>query len=269
MSSHIVNPLQNMSESDAKVVIPSLDEDVTMDLEQDEEEVLRRYETIFRSLVAKKILQPLTRRYNENDIGRNIQGTIIDWSVCHGLQGDKYIEEIQMNMQYTVLQSALILTISMPLYIDPPSFDDDNNAHGFSAIVGIAAFCQLGVIIACTIAAAALNRPFSGGDTMVARVQAQSLIVVINVANYISNLATVAAMFIAGFARSTLDGGIQLFACVMIIGLFALFISSDKSGKIAQDQRVLSFYDKYCEDNGRLKREYLLRVYGEAKKKDD
>jgi hypothetical protein len=244
-----------------------LETDVIFDLEKDEDEILRRYETVFRSLVANKICKPLERRYDENDVGKNIQFSILDWSTCHALQGEDYIAEIQMNMQYTVLQSALILTISMPLYIDPPSFESNTNAHAFSAVIGIAAFCQLVCIIGCTISSALLNRPFTASDTMMARVGIQPMLVVVTVVNYIANLMTVVAMFVAGFARSDEDGYVQLYAIVMILGLFVLFIMIDGKGSDLQDLRALRFYQKYCDDNGRLKREYLLRIYGEKDEK--
>jgi hypothetical protein len=33
---------------------------------------------------------------------------------------------------------------------------------------------------------------------------------------------------------------------------------------IAQDLRALAFYNKYCDDDGRLKQKYLMRVYTRA-----
>jgi hypothetical protein len=79
-------------------VHPPIDEDVTFDLDADEDEALKRYETMFRSLVANRICKPLDRRYGENDVGKNIQNSIIDWSVNHALQGQAYIDETQMNL---------------------------------------------------------------------------------------------------------------------------------------------------------------------------
>lgn len=246
--------------------IPAMDQEVPFDLELDEDEVLKRYDTVFRTFVSKKVLPPLSRRYTEKDVGKNIQGTIIDWSVCHALQGSTYIEETQVNMQYTVLQSALILTISMPLYISPPDFNNEDTIHIFSAVVGGAAFCQLVVIISCTIMAALLNRPFSSADSMVVRVEAHTLYVTTFVMNYIANCATVSAMYVAGFDRSFEDGAIQLYGLVFVIIVFALFLRTDFRGKGLQDKRALLFYEKYCEENGRLKKEFLRRLY--CKKKD-
>jgi len=52
---------------------------------------------------------------------------------------------------------------------------------------------------------------------MIARIEAQPLLVLNTVINYVADLATVCAMFIAGFARSEEDGAIQLYANIYIL----------------------------------------------------
>jgi hypothetical protein len=228
------------------------------DLDADEDEILRRYESCYKSFIYHDTFQPLTRRYTEKD---HVQDSLIDFCTSHALQGADYIEQIQMNLQYTVLQSALILTISMPLYIDPPGFNEKNFDRAFSAIIGLAAFSQLTVIIGCTIISALLNRPYTTSDTMVARVQAQSLLVFVNIINYVANVATLVAMLIAGFNRSSVDGGVQMYIGALVILLAYLAHQCYAKGSRFQDGRTLAFYNKYCDDNGRLKHKYLLRVY--------
>lgn len=126
--------VQPLSSSD--VIIPNLDDHmaVAFDLDIDEDEVFRRYESVFRAFLKFGVFRTLETPLTEADIGKNIQNTIVDFSVAFAMQGSTYIEEIQMNMQYTVLQSALVLTISMPLYIDPPSFDDRDTNRVFSGM---------------------------------------------------------------------------------------------------------------------------------------
>jgi hypothetical protein len=238
--------------------IPPLNKDIIFDLEKDEDEILRRYETIFRTLVANNVCKPLDRRFDESDVGKNIQLTILDWSVNHAIQGEHYIEEIQQDLQYTAVQSALILTISMPLYIDPTSISPSSVSHFFSAVIGIAAFSQLTVIVGCKIVAALLSRPFTASDTMIARIRGLPLIMVLN---YLATLMAVTAIFVAGFARSYEDGYVQLYAILILIGLCSLFAILNAQGSHMQDMRSLRFYQKYCDINGRLKREYLLRIY--------
>jgi hypothetical protein len=78
--------------------------DSAIDLDLDELECLQRYHTAFTNLAIAGIVFPLERQYTEADIGQNIQGSIIDWSTAHALEGSKAVDEIQGNMQYTVLQ---------------------------------------------------------------------------------------------------------------------------------------------------------------------
>ena len=74
-----------------------------------------------------------------------------------------------MNLQYTVLQAALILTITANLYINPPiSFDSAAQTDAFSSISGFAAFTHLFCIINCTIISAVLNMAYSAVDKMLA-----------------------------------------------------------------------------------------------------
>ena len=70
---------------------------------------------------------------------------------------------IQMNLQYTVLQAALILTITANLYINPPvSFDSTAQNDAFSSLSGFAAFTHLLCIINSTIISGVLNMAYSG-----------------------------------------------------------------------------------------------------------
>ena len=150
-------------------------EEHAADLNYDHVEVLKRYDSILRALVLRKVrvgLQApftlLDKAFTEEDIGKSINMSIIDFAVSHALQGKDYISDIQNNMQYTVLQAALILTITVTLYIDPPAFDTVRLGHLFSAVVGFSAICHLGCIIGCTILAALFNSTYSEVDGTIA-----------------------------------------------------------------------------------------------------
>ena len=74
-----------------------------------------------------------------------------------------------MNVQYTVLQAALILTITANLYINPPiNFDSKSQNDAFSSICGLAAFTHLFCIINCTIVSGILNMAYTAVDKMIA-----------------------------------------------------------------------------------------------------
>lgn len=249
--------------------IPPLHEFLPFDCDMDEDEILKRYESAFRSFINFNTFTELKKPITSADVGKTIQDSLVDFCVSHALQGNTYIEEIQMNLQYTVLQSALILTISMPLYIETPDFNATNITRAFSAIIGLAAFCQLAVIIGCTIVSALLNRPYTPADTMVARVQSNSLMIFVNVVNYVANFATMAAMLIAGFDRAKVDGAVQMYVGFLIFFLSFIAWKATQKGADFQDRRVLAFYEKYCDVSGRLKTEYLARVYNNTNNEAD
>ena len=97
----------------ARQIVPTIklkrvrEDDDVLDLDLSEIECLKRYHTAFRAFVTSGLLYPLSKPLTENDIGKNIQTTIIDWSVAHALQGTAVIDELQANMSYTVLQVSL------------------------------------------------------------------------------------------------------------------------------------------------------------------
>lgn len=234
-----------------------------VDLDQDIIEVFRRYESIYCSFLLFKLYTgKLDKVLTMSDVGKCVQDTLVDYSVAFAMLGVSHVERIQMNMQYTVLQSALILTISMPLYIQLPSFSSTQSQHIFSAIVGFAAFQQLIVIIGCTIISALLNRPYVPCDGTVARYRVFLLLILVSVVNYIASVATLAAMLVAGFARHFIDGVVQLYVILVVFYLVKLFAYTNSLGVNLQDKRVVAFYEKYCEpQTGRLKEEYLKLVY--------
>jgi len=72
-------------------------------------------------------------------------------------------------VQYTVLQAALILTITANLYITLPiTFEKESLATAFSCICGVAAFTHLLCIVNCTILAGILNMAYTEVDKMLA-----------------------------------------------------------------------------------------------------
>lgn len=253
-----------------KIVIPRPEDFKSTRMFFDDMEVWERYEAAYCAFISYGVYPSLKRPLTENDIGKNIQNTVVDYSTAYALQGSDYIDEMQMNLQYTVLQSALVLTISMPLYIDPPDFSREFHLRIFSAVIGLAAFMQLITIIGCTIVSALFNRAYTGSDAMVARVKAGPTIINVNIWNYLANFATIAAMLIAGFSRSTLDGAVHLYVGLLAMILIAMFIGSMSEGNRLQDVRSYQFYAQYCDPNtGRLKEEYLKRIYAKRKQSLD
>ena len=98
-------------------------------------------------------------------------------------------------------------------------------------------------------------------EILIARIEGDTLYIIVFVVNYVAIFTTLAAMMIAGFARSTQDGAIQLYIGLIVAFIIYTFVVCDTKGKRFQDLRSLRFYQKYCDANGRLKGEYLKRVY--------
>jgi hypothetical protein len=161
------------------------------------------------------------------------------------------------------------LTITIPLYVNIPDFDDDNYSHAFSAIVGFSAFSHTLVLIACTIENMVLNRPYSNADTLLTRVETFFLFGFINVVNYAGMISGLVATLIAGFGRSSLDGYVQLYSIAMCLYLFYLFTIAYQTGTVYQDRRVFKFYKKYCDDDGQLKDEYIDKIRNDLSKDED
>ena len=231
------------------------DEEPVFDLDLDETDVLKRYYTVYTSIKRNK-LTVLKSAYNLS----NLQSSIVDFSVCFALQGSKYIDEIQMNMQYTVLQAALILTITIPLYVSPPDLSSETYARFFSFFIGFSACLHLYTIIGITILSALFNRPYTESDTILVRIENNLQYVLITVCNYISVIACIIAVLIAGYDRSYFDGGIQSYVVVLVLVLFYSYIKSSKHGDSYQDHRVYAFYKKYCMHDGSLKQEYIAII---------
>jgi len=199
---------------------------------------------------------------------------LIDRCVCHAIEGVVHISEIQINVQYTVLQAALILTITANLYITlPVSFDQESMAVAFSCICGIAAFTHLLCIVNCTILVGILNMAYSDVDKMIAYHKTQKSLQFTFALNYIAVISTVVVMLIAGYNRSSADNAVQIYAVLIVIYLIISFIRKGRSAEVLQDERALRFYQKYCDMSGELKNEYLKLLHpttsGQNKTNDD
>jgi hypothetical protein len=199
-----------------------------------------------------------TKKYDKS----NIAFSIVDFSVSYGLQGYKYIEETQMNLQYLVLQAALVLTVTIPLYVSPPELIYDN--HYFSFFVGFSAFIHIIVIVSVTAFIAFLNKPYTNAETMIIRVETMSIYGAIFVGNYVSMLAFITAVLIAGFQRSSMDGGLMTFVIVLVICLLISCYKILKKGDDFQEERVLELYNKYCMSDGTLKPTYMNIALGKS-----
>jgi CBS-domain-containing membrane protein len=93
--------LEQIYDSDVKKFWEEYDE--VIDVDDNETQCLKRYQAMFRSL-RRKGYQTLPRPLTEADISKNIKDTIVDLSVTYALKGESFMNEIQSDIQYVVLQ---------------------------------------------------------------------------------------------------------------------------------------------------------------------
>ena len=197
---------------------------------------------MFRTLIVKKIKTFILKELTESNIGNGIQFSIIDFSVSYALQGKSYMESMQNNISYTVLQAALVLTITIPLYINPPVLQSTLNLRIFSFLMGFASFNLLSCVISCYMLSATYNMPF---------------LTVVVVTNYLAIISTIAGALVAGFDRSLFDGWIHIYIVVVLALLLYYAYTGERHAAKLQDEKALAFYQKYCDANGELKDKYL------------
>ena len=198
----------------------------------------------------------------ERDVGKNIQSTSMDFAVCYAIQGNDYVNATFTNVQYTVLQAALILTITFPLFINPFELSSDDSNRAFSALIGFSAVSHIGCIIALTIIVSYVNRAYTATEHFVQLLTVRPIFVISIILNYLADCAAMACLMLVGMDRSNIDGGIIIsMGIFMSLSLLIVFSYIFANGSLHQDERVFMFYQKYCESNGELKKEYITKIY--------
>lgn len=112
-----------------------VEEPISFDL--DEIELLRRFDSMLRALVCRGKFKLLDRPLLLENQRKTVNDTLVELCVVYAFDGGDYISEIRENIQYVVLQAALILTITINLYVSPPDFEEENLLRAFSALSGL------------------------------------------------------------------------------------------------------------------------------------
>lgn len=260
--------LQDRNNNDENV-LPEYPYDPILDDPCKEKVVLRRYHDIFRVFVVKKLFKKLDKLFTEESVGNDMQTTIVDYSVSYAYQGAQCFEEYQTNLQYVVLQAALILTITFEYYVDPGLSDKTLN-HLFSFLLGFSALAHIICIIAATISTGAINMAYSDIDAYYFKILLDTMgqTLVIQSFNYLGIMTALAGLLVAGFDRSSFDCAvIAILTIPTVIGLFYFFAFSIGHAAILQDERTYLFYKKYCEADGQLSPKYRDKLF--EKEEDD
>lgn len=179
------------------------EESFGFDLDIDEDEVIKRYETMFVLFVNRKGFLPLEKPLTTP---RGFQPTVVGWAVMYAIQGKDCVGNRLASMQWTALVSSLLLTISIPFYVSPPSFNNDDTSHIFSALIGFSAFSHITVILGLQVMETFLQRPCTEADLMLARYDSIGYDMGLNILMVIACLLFLAAVMVAGFDRDFVDG---------------------------------------------------------------
>lgn len=251
---------------------------IDFELLSNEDEILKRYDAMYWLLTERgRYPSTIFMRYilpgnncNPFPKGRRLKREeclelgCLDWCVAHALNGDSgsnYIGEIQQQLNYVILQAALLLTITGPEFISPPSFASSYMTHTFSGIMGFSAFLYLTTIILATTMSNYINKPYVPSLTMLARIEANNYIKLMSLMLYTASTAFVVAFLLVAYERSPIDFYAQLYVIAIIIFLACVIYQNVVAGLELQRESVWQFYERFCDADGRLMQKYLDSIY--------
>lgn len=220
------------------------------------------------SMKAKRFLQLPFPENNERITRDKILETgCIEWCVAHAFSGSSdYIGKIQATNNNNILVSALLMSVTAPLYISPPSFDEEVFAIIFSAVLGLATFIQLFNLVAFTAVSDLINQAYEPSLTMHARVEAEFYTAFLSYLVYTGVALFMAGLLFVAYVGSVVDLYIMLLV-IPLIGLFIyILISTSRIAKDLRRESVYQFYELYCEPDGKLLPQYLNLAYSDFEK---
>jgi len=188
----------------------------------------------------------------------------VDWCVAHAFgEGGDLIGKYTGTINNQILVSALLMSVTAPLYISPPSFDSTLFSLTYSALLGLATFIQLFNLVAFTAVANLINQPYIPSLTMMARVESEFYMSILNPLVYTGVFLFMASLLFVAYVGNVIDLYI-LCSVLPLIGLLIYILV--KTGAVSGELRretVFQFYEKYCEPNGKLLPVYLDMVYND------
>lgn len=238
-----------------------MDMDDALDMDLNEMDCLKRYYSTHRALARNRVCPPLkSEGLVETDIGRNMQNSIVDWSVSHAMKGDRVICQVRSSLHTVILQASLFLIITVPYYINMRGFSHYDESRSFSFFMGFASFMFISVVMLSLFLDSILQRAYAPIDALITYIEYKPLWKVIQAMDYLGIIALVVAMFIAAFDRNLVDGVVQLWAPLLFLAFIILFLTADGKESRIQDMRIYRFYRKYCNKDGSLRDEYTRAI---------
>jgi hypothetical protein len=129
----------------------------------------------------------------------------LNWCVAHAFsEKTEYIGKIQAYNTGYILVSAILLTVIGPSYILPPDFDNEYFGYIYTGLLGISTFVQLFNLVAFTAVGKLIDQPYVPSMTMLARVEAEFYLVLLNYFVYIGVFLFMIALLFVAYVGSTL-----------------------------------------------------------------
>lgn len=188
----------------------------------------------------------------------------IDWCVAAAFgSSSDHIGKVCTYINNQILVSALLMSVTAPLFISPPAFDNEWFNIITSAVLGLATFFQLFNLVAFTALLNMINGPYVASLTMLARVEAEFYLNFLNILVYAGVLMFMAAMLFVAYVGNVIDLYIMTPVVLLIFGFCYILYSSSWTSAEFRRESVFNFYERYCEYDGRLKTEFMNMVYAD------
>ena len=169
---------------------------------------------------AKFLQQPLPNPGQRISRDKIMEVSCIDWCVQHafGASAD-IIGKVSTYVNSQILVSALLMSVTAPLFISPPEFENDWFQIIVSAVLGLSTFFQLFNLVAFTAVLNMINAPYTAAYTMLARVEAEFYLWFLNILVYAGVCMFMAAMLFVAYVGNIID----LYIMTPVVGLLILF----------------------------------------------
>jgi hypothetical protein len=191
-----------------------------------------------------------------------LEVSCIDWCVAHAFgESSDHIGKVCTYINNQILVSALLMSVTAPLFISPPEFENAWFEIIVSAVLGLATFFQLFNLVAFTALLNMINAPYVASYTMLARVEAEFYLWFLNLLVYAGVCMFMAAMLFVAYVGNVIDLYIMMPVVPLIFSFgYILYVTTATATEFRRES-VYQFYERYCEYDGKLKMEFLNLVY--------
>ena len=241
--------------------------------EEDLTAVLKRYKIVFAAFLRQGWKAPRTAPDNSGGTLRRLSHVLlrtdsldnatVGWSVCYALKGDDFIAGHKEQLNYVLLQAALVVTMVAPVFLAPPTFQQTDGEpphpmyYWWIAITGLSTVSLLACIVASALFNRILFRPYTHLDSFLAFVDNRKLYGAINVFNYAGVFALLVALILSAVMQYDVGAciGMGAGAGVPVVGILAVYISGNRRTDAGQCACEKKFTEMFLGSDGRLRPE--------------